>query len=122
MNFDALFVNPNGRTSRGQFVPALLTVLAAIAFFVFLVTGRTAEFCMLVLMYPLFVLLARRLRDMGYSAWLLLLPLVLVLASFAIRLGYVSLGGTLDGTLAWMSLAVCAAVALWGCVGQSRTA
>lgn len=121
-NFDGLFVNPTGLASRAPFVPALLTVVAAIAFFGYLVTGRTAEFCMLVLLYPLFVLLTQRLRDMGYSAWLVLLPSVLTLASFAIQLGYVSLGGALDSALPWVSLAVAAAFVLWGSVSPSSNA
>ena len=120
MNFDALFVNPNGRTSRAQFVPAMITVLSVIAFYAFVVTGRTSQFCILVLLYPAFVLLARRLRDMGYSAWLLLAPLALLLVSFAIQLGYFSLGDAIDGALPWVALAVSAAFALWGCVSQVK--
>ena len=120
MNFDALFVNPNGRTSRAQFVPALITVLSVIAFYAFVVTGRTSQFCILVLLYPAFVLLARRLRDMGQSAWLLLAPLALLLVSFAIQLGYFSLGDAIDGALPWVALAVSAAFALWGCVSHGK--
>lgn len=120
MNYDALFVNPNGRTSRAQYVPALVTVLAAIAFFGYLVTGRTAQFCMLVLLYPAFVLLSRRLQDMGYSTWLVLLPLVPMLASFAIQLGYLGLGDTIDVALQWVALVVAGAFALWGCLSQGR--
>ena len=52
MNFESLFVNPNGRTSRGQFVPALITLLAVVVFYQFLVTGRTAQWCLLVLVFP----------------------------------------------------------------------
>lgn len=115
MNYDALFINPIGRTSRGEYVPALLTVLAALAFFAYLVTGRTAQFCMLVLLYPAFVLLARRLRDMGHSAWLVLVPLVPLLLSFAVQLGYLSLGSALAVPLWWAALALSAAYALWGC-------
>ena len=115
MNYDALFVNPDGRTTRAEFVPALLTVAAAIAFFAFIVTGRTAHFCMLVLMYPSFVLLARRMHDMGYSAWLVLVPLVLVLAAFAVQLGYISLQPALDPVLPWIAVAVSAIFGAWGC-------
>lgn len=114
MNFDALFVNPNGRTSRAHFIPALVTLALVIAFFAYLVLGRTGQFCMLVLMYPLYVLLARRMQDMGQSAWLLLVPLAVTLVAFASKLHYVSLGGTLDGTINWIALAVAAAFALWG--------
>jgi uncharacterized membrane protein YhaH (DUF805 family) len=116
MNYDALMVNPTGRTPRAEFVPALLTVLAAIAFFEYLVTGRTAQFCILVLLYPLLVLLARRLQDLGYSAWLVLAPLALLLTSFGIQLGYFSVSTALDGALPWAALTVTAGFLLWGCV------
>jgi len=121
MNFDALLVNPDGHTSLASFVPAMITVLAVIAFYSFVVTGRTAQFCVLVLLYPACVLLARRLRDMGYSAWLLLAPLALLLATIAIQLGYFSLGAATDGVLPWVALAVAAAFVLWGGVGQGIT-
>lgn len=123
MNYEALFVNPNGRTSRAQYVPAMITVLAAIAFFAYLVTGRTAQFCMLVLLYPAFVLLGRRLKDKGYPLWLLLVPLVPMLASFAIQLGYLSLGKTVDSILPMTALVISALFVLWGCVNiGDRTA
>lgn len=116
MNYEALFVNPNGRTTRADFVPALLTLAAAIAFFAWMVTGRTAHFCMLVLMYPAFVLLTRRVRDMGYAAWLVLAPLAVVLVAFAVKLGYFSISESLNGMLPWIALVVSAAVALPGCI------
>jgi len=121
MNYDTLFVNPNGRTSRALYVPALITVLAVTAFYEFVVTGRTAQFCMLVLLYPTFVLLARRLHDMGYTAWLVVCPLVLMLTTYAIQLGYFSLGDAIDGVLPWIALAVTALFMLWGCVSQSKS-
>ena len=36
-SFDSLFVNPGGRTSRGQFTAALITLLAVIVFYAFVV-------------------------------------------------------------------------------------
>ncbi len=115
MTYEALFVNPNGRTARADYVPALITLAAAIAFFAYMVTGRTAHFCMLVLMYPAFVLLARRVRDMGYSAWLVIVPLAVTLMAYAVKLGYFSVSDSLNGMLPWIALAVSAAFALWGC-------
>ena len=120
MNFESLFVNPNGRTSRGQFVPALITLLAVVVFYAFLVTGRTAQFCLLVLVFPAVILHARRLHDMGYTAWLLIAPAALMIAAFAIWLGYISLSAQLDTVLPRVSLAVSAVFALWGCVGRGR--
>jgi uncharacterized membrane protein YhaH (DUF805 family) len=116
MNYDALFVNPNGRTSRTEFVPALVTLLAVIAFYAFVIPSRTSQFCMLVLMYPAFVLLARRVSDMGKSAWLVLVALLPTLVAFAVKLHYFGLGDPIDGALPWVALAVSAAFALWGCL------
>ncbi len=120
MNFESLFVNPKGRTSRGQFVPALITLLAVVAFYEFLVTGRTAQWCMLVLVFPGVILHARRLHDMGHSAWLLLAPAILMLAAFAIWLQIVSLGAQLDSAVPLIALAVSAGFALWGCIGNGQ--
>ena len=120
MNFESLFVNPNGRTSRGQFVAALLTLLAVVLFYAFLVRGRTGQFCLLVLVFPAVILHARRLHDIGYTAWLLLAPAVLMIAAFAIWLGYISLGATLDAAVPLIALAVSAGFALWGCIGSTQ--
>ncbi len=68
MCFDFLFANPNGRTPRSQFLPALITLLAVLAFYAFRVTGLTAHWCMLMLVFPAVVLHARRLHDMGQSS------------------------------------------------------
>ncbi len=114
-SYDSLFVVTGGRVSRAAFVPALVVVVAATAFFGYFVTGRTAHFCMLVLMYPTFVLLARRLRDMGRPGWLLLPPLALTLLAFATTLDYLSLGGA-DSLLPWIALVATGGMALWGCL------
>lgn len=120
MNFDTLFVNPKGRTSRGQFVPALVTLLAVVAFYAFLVTGRTALWCLLVLVFPGVILHARRLHDMGHTGWLLLAPGALIVAAFAIWLQIVSLGARLDAVVPIVALVVCAGFALWGCIGKGQ--
>jgi hypothetical protein len=44
MRYEELFVNPFGRTARGPYVGALLVLLAAFAFYWFLVPGRTGKF------------------------------------------------------------------------------
>lgn len=120
MTYDALFASPGGRTARGQFLAALIVLVAVILFYAFLVTGRTATFCMLVLMYPGLVLLARRLHDMGRSAGLLVVPALPLLAAFAIWLKYASFGEPVDRMLPMIALVVAAAFALWGAVGKSR--
>jgi len=120
MSFDSLFVYPNGRTSRGQFVPALITLLAVVAFYAFLVRGNTAQWCLLVLLYPGILLHARRLHDMGHTAWLLLAPGALMVVAFAIWLGFVKLGAQFDGAVPLIALAVSAGFALWGCIGKGQ--
>ena len=120
MNFDTLFVNPRGSTSRAQFVPALITLVAVVAFYAFLVTGRTAMFCLLVLVFPGVILHARRLHDMGYTAWLLVVPAVLMIVAFAIWLHYVSLGTQLDTAVPLIALVVSAGFAVWGCIGKGQ--
>lgn len=119
--YDFLFVNPSGRTSRGQFVPALITLLAVVVFYAYLVTGRTATWCLFVLLFPAIVLHARRLHDMGHTAWLLLAPGVLMVAAFAIWLDILSLGASLDRAVPLIALAVSAGFALWGCISKGQT-
>lgn len=120
MTYDELFVNPAGRTSRGHFVPALLVLVAVVLFFAFVVKGRTATFCLLALMYPGLVLLARRLHDMGRSAWPLAVPALLLLASFSIWLKYASFGTGADAALPTIALLVAGGFALWGALGPGR--
>jgi uncharacterized membrane protein YhaH (DUF805 family) len=120
--FDILFVNPSGRSPRGQFAAALLTVLAVMAFYAFRVTGLTAHWCMLMLVFPAVVLHARRLHDMGRSAWPLLVPTVLTVAAFAVWLHLLSFGAQVDSALPLATFVVCSAFALWGCLGKGQTA
>jgi uncharacterized membrane protein YhaH (DUF805 family) len=120
MIFETLFVNPNGRTSRGHFIAALITLLAVVAFYAFLVKGRTAQWSMLVLVFPAVILHARRLHDMGHTAWLLLAPAGLMLAAFAIWLRIANLGAQLDAAVPLIALAVSAGFALWGCIGKGQ--
>jgi len=120
MNFDDTFVHSSGRTSREQFIPALIVLVAVLAFYAFLVTGRTAQFCMLVLVFPAFVLHARRLHDMGRTAWLLAVPTIIAVAAFAIWLQIFSLGAQINTLVYIVALGLFAAFALWGCVAQGK--
>jgi uncharacterized membrane protein YhaH (DUF805 family) len=119
-SYDALFVDNRGETARGNYIPAMLVVLLVIAFYDFIVTGRTADFCELVLLYPLFTVLIRRFRDMGQHPWLLFVPVMLMLLEFDIALGYFSLGEPADGVFHWIALAVTAAFIAWGAVGSGK--
>ena len=120
MNFETLFVYPNGRTSRSEFVPALITLVAVVLFYALLVTGRTAQWCLLVLLFPAIVLHARRLRDMGRNAWLLVVPGALMIVAFAIWLGGIDLGAQLNSVVPLVALVVSAAFAVWGCIGKGQ--
>jgi len=120
MNFESLFVNPSGRTSRAHFVAALIVLVAVVAFYAFLVTGRTATWCLLVMVFPGFVLHARRLHDMGRTAWLLAVPVALMLVAFGIWLRLVRLGGQLDSIVPIVAVVVAAGFALWGCLAKGQ--
>jgi uncharacterized membrane protein YhaH (DUF805 family) len=117
-SFDFLYVNPSGRTARGQFVAALVTLLAVAAFYAFLVKGLTAHWCLLMLVFPGAILHARRLHDMGHSAWLVLLPAVLTVAAFAGWLHVLTFSAPLNIALPWAAFVVTAGFALWGCLGS----
>jgi uncharacterized membrane protein YhaH (DUF805 family) len=118
MSFDTLFVNPAGRTARGPFVGALIVLLAAVAFYAFLVTGRTAQFCMVVLILPGVVLHARRLHDMGLTAWLLIAPGALLLATAWLHL--YDAESQLVTPVSAVALVVTAGFALWGVLGKGQ--
>jgi len=120
MSFDSLFVNRNGRTSRGQFGTALIPLLAVVVLYVFAPIGRSGPWSTLVLLFPALVLHARRLHDMGHTAWPLLVPAALMIASFAIWLHLVSLGAQLDSAVPLTALVVSAGFALWGCIGRGQ--
>jgi uncharacterized membrane protein YhaH (DUF805 family) len=119
-SYDFLFVNPTGRTPRGPFAAALITLLIVVAFYAFLVRGLTAHWCLLMLLFPALVLHARRLHDMGYTAWLLLIPAVLTIAAFAIWLRIVSFGAPLDADVPIAASVVFVGFALWCCIGGGQ--
>ena len=118
MSFITLYARPDGRTARGPFVGALLTLLAAAAFYALLVKGRNGEWCLAVLVFPGIVLHARRLHDMGQTAWLLLAPGALLVA--AIWLHMYGHDAALAGPVTVAALAVSAGFALWGLVGKGQ--
>lgn len=118
MNFDTLFANPAGRTGRSQFIGALITLLAAFAFYYFLVPGRNSQWVQLTLLYPAIVLHARRLHDMGRSGWLLVVPTALIVATAWLYL-YVP-GAQAKGMVAVAALIVSAGFVGWGLVGKGQ--
>ena len=121
MSFETTYANPKGRTSRGQFIAALVVLVAVAAFYVFLVkAGRNGQWVEATLLFPGFVLLARRLHDMGLTGWLVLIPGALMVAAFGVWLDLISLGPQLQPVEPKIALAVTAAFALWGAVGKGK--
>ena len=118
MNYEELFVNPTGRTARGPYIGAVLTLLAAFAFYWLWVPGRTGQFAMLVMIYPGAVLIARRLHDMGRTGWPVLVPAALLLAAGLFHLYAPEDAATRP--LALAALVVSAAFILWGLAGKGR--
>jgi len=121
MIWDSLFVHLNGRTSRGQFIAALIPL----AFVVWCYAGSGpntyAPWGVLVLVYPAVVLHARRMHDMGRSGWWLLAPAVLTVVAMAIWARRVSLGSQLDSAVPLAALVVFVGFALWGCTAKGQT-
>ena len=116
--YESRFADFGGRLARDPWLAAVITLLAAVAFFLYLVKGRTAQWCVVVLLYPAFILHARRLHDMGRSAGWLLMPALLLLAACAIWLKYVSFGATPDRVVPQVALAVVVAFIVWCGIGK----
>jgi uncharacterized membrane protein YhaH (DUF805 family) len=119
MNFDTLFVNAAGRTSRGHFVGALITLLAVFAFYYFLVPGRNSQWVQLVLLFPAVVLHARRLHDMGRAAWPLIVPAALIVATAWLHL--FNPGAAAKGMVTVAAVVVAAGFIVWGLVGKGQS-
>ena len=119
-NFDSLFNSPAGSIPRSVFIPVIITVLLVTFFYAFIVTGRTAQFCMLVLLYPAFMVLVRRFHAMRYITWLLFIPLLLMLVIYIVQLGYFSLGDGVDSVMSWLAPAVAVVTILWCSIRDGR--
>jgi uncharacterized membrane protein YhaH (DUF805 family) len=119
MNFDSLYANPMGRTSRTQFTGALIPLLAAAAFYHFLAhVGLNGEWVLVTLFYPGVVLHARRLHDMGQSAFLLLIPGAI--DAVAIALHWTHRQPDLQPSIALAGLVVTVGVMIWCLVGKGQ--
>lgn len=117
-HYESLFANPNGRTSRDSFVGALVPLLAAAALYFFLVKGRNGEWVLVTLLFPATVLHARRLHDMGYTAWLLLIPNALNLTAIWLHMYRHSPELQPSVTLAAVVLSV--GFLIWGLAGKGQ--
>jgi len=123
-SWNTLFVHPNGRTSRGQFLAALLPLALVVLWYA--LKGAAVDYAswgILVLLYPAVVLHVRRLHDMGYTGWLMLVPGVLTVVAMGIWAQRIHLGAALDSAVPLAALAAFIGFALWGCLasGQAGT-
>ena len=119
MSFEATFVNPKGRIGRNPFVLALVVLLAVAAFYVLLAkAGRNGDWVLLTLLFPGLVLHARRLHDMGQTAWLLLAPAALIIAAAWMHL--FGQEGQVQNGVALAALVVSAGFVLWCCVAKGQ--
>jgi uncharacterized membrane protein YhaH (DUF805 family) len=118
MNYDSVFASPMGRTSRGAFIGGLIVLLLAVGFYVeFVHAGRNGEWVLVTLLFPAFVLHARRLHDMGKTALLLILPLGVTLA--AAWLHMYGPKSQLETPLFGAALGLGAVFTLWCLLGKS---
>lgn len=122
-SYEDRYVYPGGRTSRKAYIPALALVVLAAAFYQFVAkAGLNGQWVMTTLLFPGFVLVARRLHDMGQNAWLLLIPGALDAA--ALGLHYADAlklhAGAPPTALSWAAVIVSAAFAVWGLVGKEE--
>src|SRR6185312_14333759 len=120
MVWNTLFVDPNGRTSRGQFTAALIPLAFVVWSYAKSGPNMYAPWDLLVLVYPAVVLHARRLHDMGRTGWLLLAPAVLTVVAMGFWAHRISLGSQLDSAVPLAALVVFVGFALWGCLGRGQ--
>lgn len=118
-NYDALMVNWRGATSRTAYCPAMATIIAVYAFYFWVGVNGTVQFSILVLLFPLGVLMARRLRDMARPATLVFAALVPLVLAFFVHFEYFSLGAALNTAITWLALILSMAMIGWGAASES---
>ena len=117
MTYETLYTYPTGRTSRAEFTGALIVLLAAVAFYVLLATpGLNRDWVLTTLMLPALVLHARRLHDMGQTAWLLLAPAIA--DGFAMGLHMVKATSDLALGLTLAAVVITVGFMAWGVMGK----
>jgi uncharacterized membrane protein YhaH (DUF805 family)/uncharacterized membrane protein YphA (DoxX/SURF4 family) len=119
-SWNTLFVNPNGRTSRGHFLAALLPLAVIVLSYTYSGPDLYAPWAVLVLLYPAVVLHVRRLHDMGRTGWLMLVPAALTVVAMGIWAERISLGTRLDVVVPLAALVVFLGFALWGCIEKGQ--
>ena len=113
-SWNPTFAWATGRTSRTNYVKALVPLILAAAFYTFLAkTGRNGEWVLATLLYPGFVLVAGRLHDMGQTAWLLAAPGVLTAVALGLHF-FADPKAALTVDVGLAAYVVCAAFLVWG--------
>ena len=118
MSYQTTYASPFGRLPRGPYVIALIILLLVAAFYYQFSKGRNGEWVLATLLYPAFVMLARRLHDMGQTAWLLVIPLAPTIAF--LWLHFFSAGSQLVTPLGWAALGLGGVFMLWGLFGAGK--
>jgi uncharacterized membrane protein YhaH (DUF805 family)/uncharacterized membrane protein YphA (DoxX/SURF4 family) len=119
--WDTLFVHSKGRSPREHFIPALIPLAIVVWWYAQASPNVYPQWSLLVLLFPASVLLARRLHDMGYSGWLLLVPAVLTVAAMMVWDHRLDLGAQLNFALPLAALIVFVGLALWGCIAKGKS-
>ncbi|MBO9670890.1 MAG: DUF805 domain-containing protein [Sphingobium sp.] len=119
-NYDTLLADPRGRTGQSAFIGALIPLALVAAFYHRFVLGGSGNYAMLVLLYPAICLHARRLHDMGRTAWLLVIPAIPTAAGIWFHM--YDKGQDLEWPVISVALGVSALFTLWGLVGKSAGA
>jgi uncharacterized membrane protein YhaH (DUF805 family)/uncharacterized membrane protein YphA (DoxX/SURF4 family) len=121
MIWDTLFVNPKGRTSRQHFAAAVIPLAIVVWWYVRANPNVYPQWSLLVLLFPIIVLHARRLHDMGHSAWPLLAPAALTVTAMAIWDHRLDLGAQLNFAVPLAALVVFVGFTIWGCIGKGSS-
>jgi uncharacterized membrane protein YhaH (DUF805 family) len=120
-SWNTLFVQPGGRSSRGNFMAALVPLALATLWYAY--KGPAVDYAswgVLVMLYPAIVLHARRLHDMGLTGWLMLVPGALTVAAMLIWAHRISFGAQLDAAVPVAALIAFVGFALWGCIARGQ--
>ena len=116
--FDSLYVFANGRTSRKHFMAAVIPLAIAVWEYARTGPGPYNSWMILVLLYPAVVLYARRLHDMGHSAWPLIAPAGLTVIAMGIWARLLDFGAQLNFAVPAAALAVVLGFTVWGCIDK----
>ena len=122
MNFEALYANPAGATPKAPYTAGVIVLLAVVAFYYFLVPGRTGAFALLMLLYPGLVLHARRLHAMGKSGWLALIPGAALAATAWVHLYGQGMSANAVSFVTGAAIGLSAVFIAWALIGKDRVA